>query len=338
MEKRKNKIILSKETKRLLFVTLIIFLTMAFLRPSRFLRSANFLSMGYQLPELGLYSLAMMLAMLSGGIDLSVVPIGNLSGVISAVILSNALKQNVSGNALAWTIVFAFFLSILMGVIAGMINGILIAYGKIPPMLLTMSTASIITGISILITKGKSVSGIPEFLLYVGNHTVLGLPYALWLLLICMAFVSFLLRQNTFGMKLKMVGSNPVASSYAGIDVKKTLVLCYVLSGLLSSFCGLEILLKTNTAKADYASTYVLQAILCAVLGATNPNGGFAKVSCLALSLLSLQFLSSGFNMLHLSGFYKDFSWGLLLMIVLSLNYISEKVSFFHRLHKKGEI
>jgi simple sugar transport system permease protein len=107
-----------------------------------------------------------------------------------------------------------------------------------------------------------------------------------------------------------------------------------MLSGLLSALCGLEILLKTNTAKADYASTYVLQAILCAVLGATNPNGGFAKVSCLVLSLLSLQFLSSGFNMLRLGGYYKDFSWGLLLMIVLSLEYFSTIVK--GRLKKNG--
>jgi len=91
----------------------------------------------------------------------------------------------------------------------------------------------------------------------------------------------------------------------------------------LSSLCGLEILFKTNAAKSDYASTYVLQAILCAVLGATDPEGGFAKVSCLVLSLFSLQFLSSGFNLLRLSGYYKDFSWGLLLLLVLSIDYFS---------------
>lgn len=332
----KNLFAISKETKRMIIVAIMIFTGMSLLRPTRFLRGANFLSMGYQLPELGLYSLAMMLTMLSGGIDLSVVPIGNLAGVVSAVILSRAVTQGTTGNQLVVTVILAFSLSIFVGAIAGVLNGVLVAYWKIPPMLLTMSTASIITGISILITKGKSVSGIPEKLLYVGNHTLLGLPYALWLLIVCMIYISFLLRKNTFGLRLKMVGANPVASKYAGINVNATLIRCYFISGVLSSLCGLEILLKTNTAKADYASTYVLQAILCAVLGATNPNGGFAKVSCLALSLLSLQFLSSGFNMLHLSGFYKDFSWGLLLMIVLSLNYFAEKYAKLTRKHNRN--
>ena len=179
---------------------------------------------------------------------------------------------------------------------------------------------------SIIITEGKSVSGIPDYLLYFGNNTLLGLPYALWLLIIVLAVVSFFLNKNRFGFKLKMVGSNPMASMYSGINVKVTLVKTYMASGFISALCGLEILMKTNTAKADYANTYVLQAILCAVLGATNPDGGFAKVSCLVLSLLSLQFLSSGFNMLRLGGYYKDFSWGLLLLVVLSIEFFHGRI------------
>jgi simple sugar transport system permease protein len=279
--------------------------------------------MGYQLPELGLYSLAMMLVMLSGGIDLSIVSIGNFSGVIAATILSRALTANYPAEQMTVQIILAFFLSIVIGLVLGALNGSLIVFLKISPMLLTMATSSIITGMSIVITKGKSISGIPEFLLYFGNNTLLGIPYALWMFILVSICISFLLNRNKFGFKLKMVGSNSIAGQYSGINVKSVIIKTYMLSGLLSALCGLEILLKTNTAKADYASTYVIQAILCAVLGATNPNGGFAKVSCLVMSLLSLQFLSSGFNMLRLGGYYKDFSWGLLLMVVLSMEYFS---------------
>lgn len=316
---------ISRETRRLLIVTVLLFILMSLLRPNLFLRSSNFTSMGYQIPELGFYSVAMMLVMLSGGIDLSIVPIGNLSGVISASIISKAMASGVTGVQLGFTVAGAFLLSLLVGLMMGGINGVIIANLKITPMLLTMATASIVTGISIIITKGKSVSGIPDSLLYLGNNTLLGLPYALWLLIIVLVVVSFLLNKSNFGFKLKMVGSNALASMYSGINVKAILVKTYMISGFISSICGLEILMKTNTAKADYASTYVLQAILCAVLGATNPDGGFAKVSCLVLSLLSLQFLSSGFNMLRLGGYYKDFSWGLLLLFVLSLEFFYTK-------------
>lgn len=316
---------ISRETRQLLIVTVLLFILMSLLRPNLFLRSSNFTSMGYQIPELGFYSVAMMLVMLSGGIDLSIVPIGNLSGVISASIISKAMASGVTGVQLGFTVAGAFLLSLLVGLLMGGINGVIIANLKITPMLLTMATASIVTGISIIITKGKSVSGIPDSLLYLGNNTLLGLPYALWLLIIVLVVVSFLLNKSNFGFKLKMVGSNALASMYSGINVKAILVKTYMISGFISSICGLEILMKTNTAKADYASTYVLQAILCAVLGATNPDGGFAKVSCLVLSLLSLQFLSSGFNMLRLGGYYKDFSWGLLLLFVLSLEFFYTK-------------
>ncbi len=326
---------ISRETRRLLIVTVLLFILMSLLRPNLFLRASNFTSMGYQIPELGFYSIAMMLVMLSGGIDLSIVPIGNLSGVISASIISNAMASGVTGAQLGFTVAGAFILSLLVGILMGGINGLIIANLKITPMLLTMATASIVTGISIIITKGKSVSGIPDALLYLGNNTLLGLPYALWLLIIVLIAVSFLLNKTEFGFKLKMVGSNALASMYSGINVKAILVKTYMISGFISSICGLEILMKTNTAKSDYASTYVLQAILCAVLGATNPDGGFAKVSCLVLSLLSLQFLSSGFNMLRLGGYYKDFSWGLLLLFVLSLEFFYTKFRSTKKLSKK---
>ena len=328
---------IGKETYRLVIVMLLIFMGMTLLRPQLFLRSSNFLSMGYQLPELGLYSLAMMLVMLSGGIDLSIVSIGNFSGVIAATLLSQAVRENYPAGQMTGQVILTFSLSIAIGIALGALNGSLIVLLKISPMLLTMATASIITGMSIVITKGKSISGIPESLLYFGNHTLLGVPYALWMLVIALVSISFLLNRNKFGFKLKMIGSNSIAGQYSGINVKSVIIKTYMLSGLLSALCGLEILLKTNTAKADYASTYVIQAILCAVLGATNPNGGFAKVSCLVFSLLSLQFLSSGFNMLRLGGYYKDFSWGLLLMVVLSLEYFSAivKKSFKKRMRKQ---
>lgn len=331
-----NRFNISRENRRMVIVTLVIFLLMAFLRPSLFLRSTNFLSMGYQIPELGLYSVAMMLVMISGGIDLSTVPIGNLSGVISATIISTAMANGVTGPEMGFTIAGAFILSLCIGFLFGALNGFLIASLSISPMLLTMATSSIITGISIIITKGKSVSGIPDYLLYFGNNTFLGLPYALWLLTIVLLITSFLLEKNKFGFKLKMLGANMVASKYSGIDVNKVLIKTYMISGFISAICGLEILMKTNTAKADYANTYVMQAILCAVLGATNPNGGFGKVSCLVMSLLSLQFLSSGFNMLRLGGYYKDFSWGLLLLIVLSIEYFQKKLFIKGKFRRKN--
>lgn len=95
-----------------------------------------------------------------------------------------------------------------------------------------------------------------------------------------------------------------------------------MLTGFLASCAGLILIARTNSAKADYGLTYTLQAILVAILGGTNPSGGFGTVIGVVLAVFSLQFLSSGFNHLQISNFAKDFVWGGLLLLVMAFNYI----------------
>lgn len=310
---------------RMAIVTIAIFLAMAMLRPNLFLTVNNFTSMGYQIPELGLYSLAMMVVMITGGRDLSIVGIGNLACILSAYILRYAFLNNFTGGKLWLFIFLGIVAAVATGLVCGLINGLIIANCGISPMLVTMATFSIYTGIAIIISEGKTIGDTPEVYNYMGNHTLLGIPIPLWLLIFALIFTAILLNKTRFGFELKFVGSNPRASFFTGMNNKLILIKAYLFSGVMCSICGLEILARTNTAKADYAFTYTFQAILVAILGATNPNGGFAKISCLILSLLSLQCLSSGFNMLRLGGFFKEFAWGLLLIVVLCMNYLLEE-------------
>lgn len=319
----KSKFLRDKELTKMIVITLAVFIAMTALRPNLFLTANNFTSMGYQIPELGLYSVAMTIAMLSGGIDLSIVGIGNLCSIICTYILHYAYVQEMSGAALWGMIILGILVTLAVGVLCGAVNGVVIAYGKITPMLATMATSSIFSGIAIVITGGKPVSKVPEEFTYFGSHTFLKIPIPLWLLIAVLIAVAFLLNKTKLGFELKFIGTNLKASMYTGMNIRKIQIKTYILSGVISALCGIEILSRTNTAKADYASTYVFQALLCAVLGSTNPNGGFAKISCLSLALLSLQFLSSGFNMLRLGGYFKEFTWGLLLIFVLSLNGLS---------------
>lgn len=328
----KCRVLKDRELMKMLVITAVVFILMTALRPGLFLTANNFTSMGYQIPELGLYTLAMTIAMLSGGIDLSIIGIGNLCSIVCAYILHFALVQEYSGGMLVLFVFLGIFAAVLVGLFCGLINGIVIAYGKIKPMLATMATQSIFIGIAIIITEGKPVSKVPDTFTYFGTHTFLKLPLPLWLLLIVLLAAAFLLNKTKLGFEIRFLGSNLKASLYTGMNVKWIQMKTYMLSGLICAVCGIEILSRTNSAKADYASTYLFQALLAAVLGATNPNGGSAKISCLALALVSLQFLSSGFNMLRLGGYFKEFTWGLLLIFVLSLTSISSYVR-----NKKGK-
>ena len=315
-----------KDITRLLFTTVIIFAVMVWLRPNLFLSVRSFTSMGYQLPELGLYSIAMMLVLLTGGIDLSIVGIGNLAGITAAFIMRAGFAQNLTGFSMAFNIILGVAAGLATGFACGLINGFIVAKFSLPPMLVTMATYSIYTGAGVIITEGQAVSKVWPVIVYLGTNTFMYVPIPFWVLTIALIITAIILNRTKYGFEIKMIGSNAIASYYTGMNNRMLLIKTYILSGLMSAVCGLVILARTDAAKADYAFTYTLQAILCAILGATSPTGGFAKVSCLALSLISLQFLSSGFNMLRLGGYFREFTWGLLLLLVLSFNYIVEEM------------
>ena len=326
MLKRKWNLAADKDLSRMLAVTLVIFIAMAALRPKLFLTSANFTSMGYQIPELGLYALAFMMVLITGQFNLSIVAIGNLCCITGIMIMKRAVSRGLTGAAAWGSLLLGCLAAIAVGLFCGWLNGFVVTYFQVPAMLVTMATASVFTGLSIVLTEGKAMSGVPAELTYFGNHTLLGIPYALWFLIVVFAVTTVLVNHTKYGFELKFVGSNLKASRYTGINVNRVLIRTYVYSGLISALCSIEILAHTNTAKADYAETYLGQAILCSVLGATSPNGGYARMSCMALAMISLQFLSSGFNMLRLGGYFKEFTWGLLLIAVLSFDFISQEI------------
>jgi len=306
---------------RLFIIMLIIFALMTLLNPGRFFTSDNFSSMAFQFPELGILSIAMMLAMLTGGIDLSIVGIANLSGILSALILIHIHPDWAYKKILLFMLV-AIAIGILTGILCGFLNGILISLIGIPPILATLGSMQLFTGIATIITKGHSVFNFPEQFLYIGNGALWFLPLPFVIFVIVAIVFNILLQKTSFGLKLYMMGTNPIASRFSGINNIAMIIKTYLYSGLLAAIAGLIIIARTNSAKADYGTSYTLQAILVVVLGGVNYKGGFGKVSGIILAILILQFLSSGFNMLQFSNFFKDFIWGSVLILVMVLNNI----------------
>jgi simple sugar transport system permease protein len=146
-------------------------------------------------------------------------------------------------------------------------------------MLATLVTMNLYTGIAIIVTKGKSISKFPKQYLYFGNHTFLKIPIPMWILILAILICTVILYKTVYGFQIKFIGSNLKASIFTGMKSKSVLFRTYVLTGILCSMAGLVALSRTGSAKADYGTSYVSQAILCCVLGATNPSGGYAKIS-----------------------------------------------------------
>lgn len=305
----------TSQLQRLLVITCAIFLGMGLLIPGRFLSLRNFTSMSFQSAEIGLLSIAMTLSMISGGIDISVVGTATLSGILGSMLMLHLVPLH--PEAVLPVVVLAVLASLAVGVLCGLANGLLIAGMSLPPILVTLGTMQIFTGTAIILTRGSALHGFPEPFLWLGNGYLLGLPVPLIVLALAMLAFGAALSRTAWGFKLYALGTNATATRFAGVNNTLVLIKTYMASGLLAAAAGLIMYSRTNSAKADYGVSYILQAILVAVLGGVNPNGGAGRLSGVLLAILSLQFLSSGFSMLRFSNFFKEFVWGGLLLLVM---------------------
>lgn len=312
--------LLSSEIGQLSVLTVIIFVVMAALDPSRFLTMGNFSSMAFQFPEFAILSLAMMLSMMTGGIDLSVVGVSNLAAVIAALLLSTLAGPQAVGLVGGGTIALAIAAALVVGAVCGLLNGIVIGIFGLPPILATLGTGLIFTGLAVAITGGSAVLGFPAAFAFLGNGAIAGVPMPLIVFIVIAAIVWLVLERTALGLRIQMLGTNPLAARFAGIDDLAVTLRTYLLSGIFSASAGLVIMSRANSAKADYGSSYLLLSILICVLGGINPYGGFGRVAGLVLAVLSLQFLSSGLNMLQVSNFAKELIWGGLLLTVMVAN------------------
>lgn len=305
---------------RLLVIAVFVFALMAVLSPDRFLSSQNLISMAFQFPEFAILALAMTIAMMTGGIDLSVVGIANLSAVAAAMILTTYADPAIPASQSVLWLAIAIAVAIAIGAMAGIINGSLVAFFGLPPILATLGSGLVFTGFAIAMTGGSAVMGFPDTVAVIGNARLLGIPVPLVLFALLAVLLHLILTRTAFGLRVTMYGANPLAALYAAIDINRMLLKVYVIAGMFASVAGLIIMSRANSAKADYGSSYLLLAVLIAVLGGVNPYGGYGRVIGVVLAVLSMQFLSSGLNMLQVSNFARELIWGALLILVMVIN------------------
>ncbi len=291
----------------------------AFISGGSFLSVFNLQSMASQVPEIGLLAIGVMLAMCAGngGIDLSGIALANLSGVLSAVVVSSFLSVNDSGTAFSLAFIAG---AIVTGLLGGVINGVLIARLNITPILCTLGTQMAFTGLAVVVSGGKAVMvGSPALLSSLGNDMLFEVPFSFLIFVIAAAVVAAVLKFSPYGLWLMLMGTNPKAAIYAGFPRNGVLIATYAISGTLSGLAGVIIAARNINVKFDYGSSYLLIAILIAVMAGVKPEGGYGRVICVVLSAIALQLMSSLLNFGGLSNFVRDFAWGLLLLTFLAV-------------------
>jgi simple sugar transport system permease protein len=319
-----SRIQVQRGTGRMIVLLAVTFAIFAVLSPRVFLNPVNLQNIGVAAPEIGIIALAMMIAMLTGGIDLSVVAIANVSA-ITVSSLFTAISTAAGAETAESMSILILLAGVAMGALLGAVNGVLISVVGVTPILTTLGTMQLFNGIALVWTGGVTISGAPSALRAIGRATLVGVPVLFLVLLVVAAILALLVDRTPLGRKIQLQGANPVAARYSGISARSTLMLTYVVSGLLGATAGLIFLARSPSASADYGSSYVLLAIVIAVLGGTNPNGGFATVLGVVLATLTLQVVSSGFTALRLSAYEYAIAQGVLLIAVMVFDQIDFK-------------
>lgn len=283
----------------------------------------NLQSMASQVPEIGLLAIGVMLAMCAGngGIDLSGIALANLASVASGIFALSIFS--VSEAPLAFTITFATG-CVVVGIAGGAFNGWLISRFGITPILCTLGTQMFFSGITVVLSGGRSVTiGSPDALYALGNGLIFGIPTSFVIFLAVGFLLGAVLRKTPYGLQLMLTGSNAKAALFSGFPERRIVIITYALSGMLAGIAGVIIAARNVNVKWDYGTSYLLIAILVAVMAGVRPEGGYGRIANVVLSAITLQLLSSLLNFIGLSNFVRDLAWGSLLLCFLAVGRFS---------------
>lgn len=296
---------------------------MAILQPGNYFTLKNAKSMIFQFPEYGILAFGMMVCMIAGGIDLSLVGIMNFTGVLAAMIVT---KMTEGGEGMAIpAILVAVVTALVVGGACGAFNGFIIGYFNIPAMLVTLCGLQLYTGLAYGITGGPAINGMCDAFKNIANGTVVGIPYVLFIYIIVVAVVAFVMRSTVFGNEIYFLGSNAKASRYSGINTLRVTIMTHMFSGILGGVSGILITSHLNSAKSSNGSTYTLLTLLIVVLGGIHPDGGKGRVTGVALATILLQMIANAFGLLHMDDNAKTFVNGCLLVAALLLDVYLDK-------------
>ncbi|KAE8765939.1 ABC transporter permease [Georgenia thermotolerans] len=290
----------------------------------RFTSVANVQSMAFQVAEIGLLSLVIAVSMYTAGIDLSLVSVANLAALVTAqlFVLTDAATAD-AGTAVLLTVLCAAA-GLAVGAGCGAINGLIITKLRVSPILATLGTMQLFNGIAIGWTSGESVYGMPDAFLALGTQYLIGIPVPFVVFAIAATLIAVLMAKRPLGFRIYVLGSNPEASRFAGVPNTRVLFATYVLCGVISAIAGLVIAARSASASPDYGGSYLLLAIVIAVLGGTNPNGGSGTVLGVVIAAVTLQMVSSTFNLLGLSQFTYQVVQGVILIAVMGIGLLSK--------------
>ncbi len=291
-----------------------------------FLSRSTFASIAFQLPELGLLSLAMLMPIISGGFNLAVTFTANLAGLAMAA----TLHANGAAEAGPLFIALGIAAALATGALVGCLMGVIIAYTGAHPILVSLSMMIFVRGLGEFLTRGGDISGMPGAVQSIGQGVFLGIPSPLLVFAAAVLLWHVVMQRTRLGFSTRFIGSNLEATRFSGVPTRRVLILIYALSGLMCGVAGIVMLARFNSVRVGHGESYLLITVLACFLGRVDPFGGFGRVVPVALALVILQVIASGLNLLGANQHLATALWGGFLLLVMAIR------SFWANRTRKG--
>jgi len=293
-------------------IALIILMAVITIINSNFLTANNLLNLLLQVTSNALIAFGMTFVILTGGIDLSV-------GSILA--LSSALTAGLLGSGMPVTL--AILISLILGCILGMMNGLLISYGKLAPFIVTLATMTIFRGATLVYTNGNPITkGLSDTFLFqfLGQGYIVGIPFPVIIMFIVFIILYVLLHKTAFGKSVYAIGGNEKAAYISGVKLNKVKIIIYSISGMMASISGLIITSRLSSAQPTAGASYEMDAIAAVVLGGTSLSGGKGRILGTLIGALIIGVLNNGLNIIGVSAFWQQVVKGVVILIAVLID------------------
>jgi len=296
------------------FVTLIILCVALSIASPHFLTDTNLSSVVRQTAVINIMALGMTLIIISGGIDLSVGAILAMSGLLGTMAME-------AGQP----IYIGVLIGLLTGAACGFLNGFLITRLRVNPFIVTLGTLGIFRGVTLIISNGLPVHKIPPAFSFLGEGNVLGVPFVLWILLLCAGLMHVLLEYTKLGRYAFSIGSNEHAAFYAGIPVSFHLTAVYAVGGLLTGLAGMIEASRLMTGQPTAGQGYELQAIAAVVIGGGSLRGGEGSVLGTLIGAFIMGLLSNGSDLLGISPYLQQAIIGGVIILAVTVDELRKR-------------
>ena len=293
-----------------IILIIVVLAILVSLRAPVFLTLGNFRDILLDISILVIVALGQTMVILTHGIDLSV---GSSIGLV-AMMVAFTIKANPT-----MSMVLVVLLGLALGAVLGTFNGIIIAIGKVPPIIATLGTLGIYRGMVFLYSQGYWVPPyqLPDDFKLLAKGTVLGIPNIIIFAIAVAILVYYFLNYTRTGRNIYAVGSNPDAAQYVGIRKQRIIFLVYVLAGMAAGLAGVLWASRFESSQTNTALGFELQTVAASIVGGVSISGGVGTVPGVLLGALLLGMINNSVTLVRISPFWEQAAQGLLILIAV---------------------